>query len=73
MHVSRQQTLSVALEAFEAPHDALAVWLVNGAACPAREDANLGGVRGHWDLADHVRAEVALFEDSRYSNSQHVQ
>ena len=63
MHVSRQQTLCIALEALKSPHNALTIRLVDGATCTAREDADLGGVGWHWDLANDIRPEVAFFED----------
>ena len=63
LHVCRQKTLCVALESLEAPHDTGVVRLVDGLAGPTREDADLGRVGRHWNLADDVRAEVALFED----------
>ena len=70
LHVCRQKTLCVALESLEAPHDAGVVWLIHRLASPAREDTDLGRVGWHRNLADDVRAEVALFEDGFQANRQ---
>ena len=58
------------MEALESPHDTGTVRFVYSFTTPAREDANLCCVAGHWDFADNIGSEVTLFEDSLYPDAQ---
>ena len=70
LHISRQKALRIALESLESPHDARVVRLVDCASGPAGENTHLGSVGRHGNLADYIRAEVALLENGLQSNRE---
>jgi len=68
LNVSSKQAFSIALEPFEAPHDALTVWLIYCAASATWKDSHLSRVRRNWNLTDNVCAVVALLKEGFYAN-----
>ena len=68
LHISCQERLCIALESLKAPHNAAAIRLIDCTSGTAREDANLCSIGRDRNLADNIRAEVALFKDGLQTN-----